>query len=345
MSSLNYQNKQLVWDFFQKFGTLTPENVEDVLSGYFAQDLETDCAHPINSMYGLKDTCEKLWKPFLSSFSKIAVRPYVFFGSKSTGSDNGRFKDTYWVTTTGYFEGLFDKDYLNIPASGKVAFLRFFAMFMIEEGKVKYLRILPDYLELMRQVGIFFNKASGCEHHIPGPYTMDGIMLGETDPAQGKKSVDVLLGWSYCEAKDKFKYQSENFHWYGPAGIGTCIGMEDYVRHHQGPWLKAFPNRCTLGNQEFLYLGEDNYCCVGTWSKYLENPPYEDIYMTHTGEYLGIPATGKGLCIRDYDWYRVDEDGRIVDNWVMVDMIHLFYQMGVDVFERLKNGDYIQIDP
>ena len=52
---------------------------------------------------------------------------------------------------------------------------------------------------------------------------------------------------------------------------------------------------------------------------------------THSGEFMGIAATGKQVSIRYMDFWRV-RDGKIVDNWVMVDFPDVLRQLGVDVF-------------
>jgi len=46
------------------------------------------------------------------------------------------------------------------------------------------------------------------------------------------------------------------------------------------------------------------------------------------------------------DFYRL-ENNRIVENWVPIDIIHILYQMGFDVFGRLKEmwtkGDWDEL--
>jgi hypothetical protein len=46
---------------------------------------------------------------------------------------------------------------------------------------------------------------------------------------------------------------------------------------------------------------------------------------------MGIAPTSKPVEIRDMDFWRV-KDGKIVDNWVMVDFPHVMRQLGVDPF-------------
>ncbi len=46
---------------------------------------------------------------------------------------------------------------------------------------------------------------------------------------------------------------------------------------------------------------------------------------------MGIAPTGKRLEIRYMDFWKV-KDGKIIDNWVMVDFPHVMRQLGVDPF-------------
>ena len=57
--------------------------------------------------------------------------------------------------------------------------------------------------------------------------------------------------------------------------------------------------------------------------------------MTHKGDYLGVPATGRKLTLRVMDFYRCG-NGRIMENWVLLDYGDLFMQMGVDLWERAR---------
>jgi hypothetical protein len=51
----------------------------------------------------------------------------------------------------------------------------------------------------------------------------------------------------------------------------------------------------------------------------------------HSGEFMGIAPTGKEVEIRYMDFWQV-KDGKIINNWVMVDFPHVLKQLGVDVF-------------
>ncbi len=48
---------------------------------------------------------------------------------------------------------------------------------------------------------------------------------------------------------------------------------------------------------------------------------------THTGEFMGIPASGKPVEMRSIDIWRV-EDGMFVEHWDELNLMELFQQMG-----------------
>lgn len=52
--------------------------------------------------------------------------------------------------------------------------------------------------------------------------------------------------------------------------------------------------------------------------------------MTHRGDYLGFVATNRALTLRVMDFYRC-AGGRIAENWVLLDYVDLFRQMGHDI--------------
>jgi predicted ester cyclase len=49
---------------------------------------------------------------------------------------------------------------------------------------------------------------------------------------------------------------------------------------------------------------------------------------THQGAWLGIPASGKKMQIRMFTVHRVVE-GKIVEDWVLVESLGVFQQLGV----------------
>jgi predicted ester cyclase len=48
---------------------------------------------------------------------------------------------------------------------------------------------------------------------------------------------------------------------------------------------------------------------------------------THTGNFLGYPATGNSFTMRSIDIWRV-EDGRFVEHWDELNTLDIFTQVG-----------------
>ncbi len=336
----NLQNKAIVNEYYQAIKGATPATIGDLVEQYFSEDTVFDASHPINHLEGRKQVVEQFYQPLLHSFPDIAKRSYIFMGGRSIRWDeHPRFAEGDWVCASGYYEATFANDYLGIPASGGMVLLRFCEYNLMKDGKIAFTRTIIDLLDLMRQVGISFFKARGLESHVPGPYSFDGVMMGEMNPDLGAAAIKLIedmcfVGLNAFEDEGVAgmgleHYFAEDFSWYGPGGIGLCKGLKGFQENHQFPWLEAFPDRRHANF--FASLGEGNYASIGGWPS---------TYQTHSGNgFLGIPATGQALQMRCIDWWRV-ENGKIVENWVHVDMPHLVLQMGIDVFKNLQNGNY-----
>jgi hypothetical protein len=63
-------------------------------------------------------------------------------------------------------------------------------------------------------------------------------------------------------------------------------------------------------------------------------PGWSGVKATHTGEYLDCQPTGRAIEFNGLDFWKLENDV-YVENWVFVDMIHLFRQLGVDLFARI----------
>ena len=49
---------------------------------------------------------------------------------------------------------------------------------------------------------------------------------------------------------------------------------------------------------------------------------------THSGNFMGIPATGKNISVKYMDMWRL-ENGKAAENWVQMDMPAMMQQLGV----------------
>jgi len=86
------------------------------------------------------------------------------------------------------------------------------------------------------------------------------------------------------------------------------------MKHHIADWLAAFPDiRFTI--EQMLAEGDRVMTqCVARG--------------THLGSWLGIPATGKFISIQMFVVHRF-ADGVIAEDWVLVDSLGVFQQLGL----------------
>jgi len=129
------------------------------------------------------------------------------------------------------------------------------------------------------------------------------------------------------EVMEMEKYWHPRMSWYGPSSIGTCRGIDGFRNWHQIPFLKAMPDRGQYVDEiNYHFFAERNYVGVTGWPNMIQS-------ITHDG-WLGIAPVGKKITMRSLDFWRI-ENGLIRENWVMVDLLDMYNQIGVDVFARL----------
>ncbi|MDA7423700.1 ester cyclase [Thalassococcus lentus] len=114
------------------------------------------------------------------------------------------------------------------------------------------------------------------------------------------------------------QFFAEGFRWMGNTGCGTKTGLKEFQDNWQRPFQAAFSDKVCV-DEARLYMGE--------WAAAFGRQE-----ATHSGAFMGIEPTGKRVEIRYMDFWKV-EDGKITDNWVMVDFPHVMAQLGVDVFQ------------
>jgi predicted ester cyclase len=329
VSPITNDGKRLVHEFSQAVHDATAADVGEHLTEYYHPDAEWHGPEPINAVEGTDAIADAYWVPLLESFPDLEKNDYILLEDE--------FESEQWVSTAGTFVGTFDEDWLDIPATGQTTWIQYGALYRVVDGKIAETRILFDVLDVMRQAGYRFIPALAPEVVRPGPATQDGLRFDEQEESASKQTLQLVedmifegLG-SYdgedLDVMDMDTYWHEDFMWYGPAGIGTTRGVDGFQEFHQGPWLEAFPDRGTGGNA--IRVAEGDYCAWTAW------PSGE---ATHLGDGLfGLPSTGETVTFRVIDFWRRESD-LLAENWVFIDIIELLNQMGVDVFERLRNN-------
>lgn len=332
---LNQLNKRRVWDFWQALESVQADQLATVARQYMTADITWHGPAPFNHLQGMEAFVAEFWLPLQRAFPGLKRQSHIFMGGTSNGRIDGQLDGRMWVGGTGSLNGVFASDYLSIPATGNPASIRWGEFCRMEEGKIVEVYLILDFIDLMQQAGYqVLPPSRGADGIYPPPRNSDGVMLATQDEQETQKTLTLIRKFIF-EGLNKYdQSQLESmgvahfFHtdvqWYGPGGIGACLGLAEFEDRHQKPWLHAYPDR-QVQNLDSLFA-EGTYCASSGWA---------GVKATHSGQYLDCPATGNRIEFNGIDFWR-REGNLFVENWVFVDMIHLFSQFGVDLFARLE---------
>ena len=333
-TDLNQQNKQLVWNFWQSLESAKTEKLAAVAEQHIREGSIWHGPDPIKELQGANAFISEFWQPLLHSFPDLQRQCHILLGGKSSGRADGGNDGRMWVGGTGLFNATFENDYLTIPANGKAVSIRWGEFCCVEEDRIVETYCLLDVVDLMQQVGVqVLPPSRGIDGIYPPPRAKDGILLEAQDEHESADSLDHIRRFifdalnSYDQAALKSMGIADFFHpdvqWYGPGGIGACLSLQEFEENHQRHWLRAYPDRQVQDLDALIAEGS-----------YSGGPGWAGVKATHTGDYLDAKATNEPVEFNGLDFWKL-ENGMYIENWVFVDMIHLFRQFGIDLFERM----------
>lgn len=335
------QHKRLLARFLARMAEAPGEAVGDVLAEYCHADCVWEVFHPFNTLVG-EAAGPGFWLQLKAALPDLEYRPAFFVG--------GTYENRTQVSTLGHLIGTFDAPLLGIPATHGMAILRIGFNAIIREGRIAKIYVLLDLVDLMRQAGFYPLRAMpGSPEQWAFPPCDTGATTVGCDPARGARSLQIvqemqsglpkpaeIAGLENGPSRHSHHWHA-NMNWFGPAGIGSMRGRRGFRDFHGALFLQAFPDRGgfprSVGGAEdapghYVRLGDGFYAVTGGWPS---------LSGTHLGpEWLGLPPTGRRIEMRVADWYRLDDDGLIIDNWVMMDIPHIVHQMGLDLFHDLR---------
>ncbi|WP_428574320.1 ester cyclase [Roseibium sp.] len=298
----------------------------------FAPDARIKLCFPYQDVEGPIDLCERVYVPLLRAMPDLERRDFIFMA----GPRWGEGKSGDWVGAGGNFIGTLIEPWLGIPARGKPVFMRYHEYFRIEGGKVVEMEGIWDIPQVMLQSGVWpMAPQLGVEWMCPGPAHGRGVVTAPFDAAEADRSVQCVwnmlheLKQGTAETPDRglSGHWHENCLWYGSTGIGSArghAGIRDVVLNSFRQGLSD--NVRAL--EEGVFFGDHDLVAFTGWPSGA---------ATHSGDgFLGLAPTGRRFTRRSLDFWRV-ENGRIRENWVMVDMLDLYRQLGVDVFARMAS--------
>ena len=155
-----------------------------------------------------------------------------------------------------------------------------------------------------------------------GSRTVQASLTRDTDLSKTKETQTVIEnmvdGLNDHRISDIGDFFDKNFTWMGNTGCGTKTGLKEFQDNWQKPFQAAFSDKVCI-DEARLFMGE--------WAA-----AFGQQEAIHSGDFMGIPATGKKVKIKYMDFWKV-EDGKIRDNWVMVDFPYILKQLGTDCFK------------
>lgn len=289
----------------------------------FSADLSTDCFHPVNRCSGSKEFFDRVILPIQSAFGSL--RRKVDIAMEGEWSPSGQTPQR-WISLMGHYVGQHRESLYGIPPTQRLGSVRFGEFYRVEGDQVIAAKIIWDLPGLCAQVGRpVFTPSKGMEWLIPGPFSQDGVLRPHESRVQSNQSLRLvesmiagLMDYDgvSLESMGMRRFWSSDMLWHGPWGIGSSSGLGGFQDVHQRPFLKAFPDR--KGGNHSARFADGPYVCSTGWPS---------IRATHLGEYLGHPPTGRPITMRVMDWWRV-ENGLLSENWVFIDLPHLFLQLG-----------------
>ena len=334
MSEANQRNKAAARAWWAASDGAVPAGLDAVAAAHLSDGVLWQGFAPLDDTTGPAAMVAQYLAPLRRAFPDLRREIHLAMGGVSEGKADGSPDGAHWVGGTGYLSGQHVSDLWGIPARNRHLRLRWGEFLEFNDaGEIIRIQCLIDVIDWLEQLGLSPLPVSrGAPFVYPAPTGMDGCLWdAHGDPSELMAFARQFI-WGGLNAFDQDDLKSmkmadyfhPNLKWYGPGGIGACLSLAEFETLHQAPWLAAFPDR-KVGDL-------DNLIVEGTLVGASSLP---GVWLTHTGPFLGHPATGKRAGVNGVDFWRY-ENGQFTENWVFVDMIHFFGQFGIDLMARVK---------
>ncbi|GAA5070316.1 ester cyclase [Roseibacterium beibuensis] len=320
--------KDTLGPFRKAAETATPEGIRAALGEVVAPDATLHLCHPFGDLVGPEALFGTAYAPLLQAMPDLERRDMIVVAGTTP-------QGQAWIGCMGTYMGTFLAPFLGIPPTGHLSHMRYHEFFRIENGRVTQMQAIWDIPELMMQARAWpMAPQLGAFLCTPAPMSGDGLHLS----GNGQAALDHVIAMltDLCrypsegnpEVMNLDRYWHPRFNWYGPAGIGTGRGIAGFRHWHQIPFLRAMPDRKldAMGDLMSHWIAEGDVVAETGW-------PNMRLTLTGGG-WMGLPPSHGEVLLRSLDFWRL-EGGLIRENWVLVDLLDLYRQVGVDVLGRL----------
>ena len=331
MTLIYRQNKSIIKAFCKTLYDFDEKAVRRILGEMLSHDAICHLCHPFGDI-AAHQIYDKLFAALHYALPDVERRDIICISGSDQNAAN-------WVGCAGHYVGRFMRPFLGIPPTGHIASVRYHEFYCFTDGQITEMHVIWDLPCLMMQANVWpMGPSLGNEWHVPGPASQDGLDTAQVTPEQSAAScqhvIDMLSAMQKYPAQggpeimEMEKYWHPHFNWYGPSGIGSSRGIESFRSWHQSPFLDAMPDRGQYPDDVSQhFFAEGAYVAVTGWP---------NMAQTLSGHgWLGIGPTGQKITLRSLDFWRL-ENGFIRENWVLVDLLDIWSQTGVDVMARMQ---------
>lgn len=335
--------KALIQKYCQTLDNAKPDQLESSLRLFTDETYHWRGLHPFHEQTGAAAVVDTFWRPLRKAFSSMQRRPDIFLaGFNSVKQNNaGDSEESVWVCQMGHFMGLFDEPWLDIPPTGRMAFLRYAEFHCVKDDQIVESALFIDLISLMRQAGQYpLPPATGASFMYPGPKTHDGLLVEACDEQAGADTLALInrmindlntanqlslqTGDNTVPREVLAQCWHEDMNWYGPEGIGATFTIDRYQQQHQYPFRYHLAGKTFNGH--IARFAEGNYGCFFGWP---------NLTNTATGGFMGLTGSARPADMRVVDVYRREGD-KLAENWVIIDLPHWLAEQGLDVLSRMR---------
>lgn len=300
------------------------------IAAAFAPDAQIRLGHPLGEMTGPDALWSRVYAPLLDAMPDLERTTFIAmsgprWGPKAAGN---------WVGLGGHILATPRAPWLAIPPAKTPIFMRFHEYFRIENGLIVEMEGLWDIASVMQQAGVWpMAPQAGVDWMCPGPATGVGVVTQPHDTRVSQASVqtvwdmlhDLRQGTAETPERGLGGYWHKDAMWFGPAGLGSARGHDAIARLIFKQFRDGLSEN-TRHLEEGVFFGDHELVAFTGWPSGT---------AVHSGDgFLGLAPTGRRITRRSLDFWQL-ENGLIRTCWVMVDMLDLYRQLGIDVFARI----------
>ena len=162
---------------FFEAACMASDEGRDCFESCFSEDAVLRLGHPFGTFHGAGSAWAGAYEPLARAFEYLDRQEFIRIAGRDADG-------AMWVGSGGAYVGTWGAEWLDIPATGRSATMRFHEFYRMENGHCVEMQALWDIPELMMQSGVWpMVPQLGRFMHAPAPMTQDG--LGPHDPTWG----------------------------------------------------------------------------------------------------------------------------------------------------------------